>query len=215
MSHDTEVLVNMKIHWFCWNTFVYHIISLLNRQNNQYLNILNILIHLPTILIFISLVACPVPFSFTVFLALHRYNVYPSKWFLKGKWLCKQIQLLPNFFLDSDFCHNYLHTPVILNWLPYAWFYRYRKLFYAKCSINVHAQCDHKLKYVSYPNSFYESCWNRAIKINKNKIHYLGSNSCHVIGCHIFIMKCICSCSPRWLLLTANSTCNSWWFQNL
>ena len=25
------------------------------------------------------------------------------------------IQLLPKFFLDSDFCHNYLHTPVILN----------------------------------------------------------------------------------------------------
>ena len=30
------------------------------------------------------------------------------------------VQLLPKFFLDSDFCHNYLHTPVILNWLPYA-----------------------------------------------------------------------------------------------
>ena len=30
------------------------------------------------------------------------------------------IQLLPKNFLDSDFCHNYLHTPVILNWLPYA-----------------------------------------------------------------------------------------------
>ena len=30
------------------------------------------------------------------------------------------IQLLPNNFLDSDICHNYLHTPVILNWLPYS-----------------------------------------------------------------------------------------------
>ena len=107
------------------------------------------------------------------------------------------IQLLSEIFLDSDFCHNYLHTPVTLNWLPYARFYRYRKRFYTKCSINVHAQTDYKLKYVSYPNILYESCLNRAIKINKNKIHYLGSNSCHVIGCHIFIMKCICSCSPR------------------
>ena len=26
----------------------------------------------------------------------------------------KDIQLLPIFFLDSDFCHNYLHTPVVL-----------------------------------------------------------------------------------------------------
>ena len=25
------------------------------------------------------------------------------------------IQLLPIIFLDSDFCHNYLHTPVVLN----------------------------------------------------------------------------------------------------
>ena len=25
------------------------------------------------------------------------------------------IQLLPKIFLDSDFCHNYLHTPVVLN----------------------------------------------------------------------------------------------------
>ena len=30
------------------------------------------------------------------------------------------IQLLPRIFLDSDFCHNYLHTPVVLNKLPYA-----------------------------------------------------------------------------------------------
>ena len=30
------------------------------------------------------------------------------------------IQLLPKNFLDSDFCHNYLHTPVILNLLPYS-----------------------------------------------------------------------------------------------
>ena len=27
----------------------------------------------------------------------------------------EDVQLLPKFFLDSDFCHNYLHTPVILN----------------------------------------------------------------------------------------------------
>ena len=25
------------------------------------------------------------------------------------------VQLLPIIFLDSDFCHNYLHTPVVLN----------------------------------------------------------------------------------------------------
>ena len=25
------------------------------------------------------------------------------------------VQLLPKIFLDSDFCHNYLHTPVVLN----------------------------------------------------------------------------------------------------
>ena len=30
------------------------------------------------------------------------------------------IQLLSEFFVDSDFCHNYLHTPVTLNWLPYS-----------------------------------------------------------------------------------------------
>ena len=30
------------------------------------------------------------------------------------------IQLLSEIFLDSEFCHNYLHTPVTLNWLPYA-----------------------------------------------------------------------------------------------
>ena len=54
-------------------------------------------------------------------------------------------------------------------------------------SINAHAQSDHKLKYVSYPNILYESCWNWAIKININKIHYLGSNSCHVIDCHILL----------------------------
>ena len=34
------------------------------------------------------------------------------------KHLCTQ--LLSEIFLDSDFCHNYLHTPVTLNWLPYA-----------------------------------------------------------------------------------------------
>ena len=27
---------------------------------------------------------------------------------------------LSKIFLDSDFCHNYLHTPVVLNWLPYS-----------------------------------------------------------------------------------------------
>ena len=26
------------------------------------------------------------------------------------------VQLLSEIFLDSDFCHNYLHTPVTLNW---------------------------------------------------------------------------------------------------
>ena len=30
------------------------------------------------------------------------------------------IQLLSEIFLDSDFCYNYLHTQVTLNWLPYA-----------------------------------------------------------------------------------------------
>ena len=30
------------------------------------------------------------------------------------------VQLLPKIYLHSNFCHNYLHTPVILNWLPYA-----------------------------------------------------------------------------------------------
>ena len=25
------------------------------------------------------------------------------------------VQLLPKIFLDSDFCHNYLHTPVVYN----------------------------------------------------------------------------------------------------
>ena len=30
------------------------------------------------------------------------------------------IQLLSKIFLDSDFCHNYLHIPVTLNLLPYA-----------------------------------------------------------------------------------------------
>ena len=28
---------------------------------------------------------------------------------------CYGVQLLPKIFLDSDFCHNYLHTPVVLN----------------------------------------------------------------------------------------------------
>ena len=32
----------------------------------------------------------------------------------------KHIQLLSEIFLDSDFCHNYLHTSDTLNWLPYA-----------------------------------------------------------------------------------------------
>ena len=30
------------------------------------------------------------------------------------------LQLLSEIFLDSDFCHNYVHNPVTLNWLPYA-----------------------------------------------------------------------------------------------
>ena len=28
-------------------------------------------------------------------------------------------------------------------------------------------------------------------------MHYLGSNSCYVIGCHISIIKYLCACSPH------------------
>ena len=34
--------------------------------------------------------------------------------------ILESLQLLSEISLDSDFCHNYLHTPVTLNWLPYA-----------------------------------------------------------------------------------------------
>ena len=31
------------------------------------------------------------------------------------RFIGSNVQLLPIIFLDSDFCHNYLHTPVVLN----------------------------------------------------------------------------------------------------
>ena len=37
-------------------------------------------------------------------------NGFREKW-----WSYTYVQLLSKFFLDSDFCHNYLRTPVVLN----------------------------------------------------------------------------------------------------
>ena len=36
-------------------------------------------------------------------------------------------------------------------------------------------------------------------------MHYLGSSSCHVILCHIFLMKYICACFLRQLLVITNN----------
>ena len=50
-----------------------------------------------------------------------------------------QLQLLSKFFIDSGFCHNYLHTPVVLNCYHTLDFKAIENFYCMKCSTVIYA----------------------------------------------------------------------------
>ena len=69
-----------------------------------------------------------------------------------------------------------------------------------------HTSCNRNLNIKAIQNVLYDSCLIWASRFIRNKMYDLGSISCHVLVCHVFLMKYICSLFLMQLLVIVNIT---------